>query len=623
MKKTPRILAFATVSAALAQAQPALRLDGASGPGLATSVTLTADQGGYTLQSAPSPAGPWTDQRILTLGNEGTAQRTLTAPAAPKWFVRARQDEVSDEVWFQTGGANFQPLVACAGGLEAVVLWNWAGGGTSTAYPAGAASFGSEGTRLQRLRLFGANRLTTINLGFDGADGGWSTPMAVQNGQSVTAVTFPHPLTQLQCWGSSYNPGLTSLDFTGFTSLQYIECYACSNLRQVAVKNLPALKRACFEDCDLLALDLSGCPNLEDLRGALNAYTSITVGNGTGPMVWHWCTRDNPQLTQRFSDIMGNFTALRELYIWNDNQDGTLTVGSHVLADVAAYGNRFSGADLSDQPQMWNCQLNDNQLTSISLTGCNQLVQLNLRNNLLPPAVLDAVLATLDTDAPLLVFADLSGNAGTPTAAGLAHYANLVARGAGVVIDLPETNDGRLEVAGGAKAITFVTTSRDPHLEIRTNSPTATVIWHFGDGTVNTGGRVVHHDFGSVGEHTNYVEVDPPSAVTYFGAQRDRTGQGLKRVLGANHFPNLDFLFLYQESLVELSIAGCANLRQLHFADNPVSPAVCDQWFLDLDAAVAGPVTGADFFFPSAARTSASDAAYASLVAKGFVMWPF
>jgi hypothetical protein len=105
---------------------------------------------------------------------------------------------------------------------------------------------------------------------------------------------------------------------------------------------------------------------------------------------------------------------------------------------------------------------------------------LNLRNNQLGAAALNSILATLDTDAPLLVTADLTGNAGTPTATGLIHYTNLVARGAGVLVDLPETNDGRLEVAGGANAITFVTTSQDPHMEIRINSPTATVIWHWG-----------------------------------------------------------------------------------------------------------------------------------------------
>ncbi len=37
---------------------------------------------------------------------------------------------------------------------------------------------------------------------------------------------------------------------------------------------------------------------------------------------------------------------------------------------------------------------------------------------------------------------------------------------------------------------------------------------------------------------------------------------------------------------------------------------------IDLDAAITGPITGADWYLP-AGRTSASDAAYDSLVAKG------
>jgi hypothetical protein len=45
----------------------------------------------------------------------------------------------------------------------------------------------------------------------------------------------------------------------------------------------------------------AGNPNLGDVRGALNAFTNIVVGQGTGPNLWHWCTRDNPQLTQRFA----------------------------------------------------------------------------------------------------------------------------------------------------------------------------------------------------------------------------------------------------------------------------------------------------------------------------------
>ena len=71
-----------------------------------------------------------------------------------------------------------------------------------------------------------------------------------------------------------------------------------------------------------------------------------------------------------------------------------------------------------------------------------------------------------------------------------------------------------------------------------------------------------------------------------------------------------------------LDLAGCAHLRQLHLASNPVPASVCDKWFIDLDAAVTGPVVDADFYFPAASRTSASDQAFANLVAKGFSMHP-
>ncbi len=70
-------------------------------------------------------------------------------------------------------------------------------------------------------------------------------------------------------------------------------------------------------------------------------------------------------------------------------------------------------------------------------------------------------------------------------------------------------------------------------------------------------------------------------------------------------------------------MAGCAGLRQLHLANNPVREAVCDQWFADLDRAVTGLVTDAVFWYPGAKRTSASDAPWSSLKAKGYVMHPF
>ncbi len=187
----------------------------------------------------------------------------------------------------------------------------------------------------------------------------------------------------------------------------------------------------------------------------------------------------------------------------------------------------------------------------------------------------------------------------------------------------PTNNDGRLEVAGGTNAITFVTISRHPHLEIRTTDGTpANVVWHWGDGTFSNGGLKADHDFGAPGLHTNYVEVLPRESLIYFGAPYGVTDQGIQGLYGLTNFPNLSFLYLYRESVTDLSLAGCSNLVQLHLAGNPVSTSVCDQWFIDLDEAVTGPVTGAIFWYPKSARSSASDVAWTNLVNKGYIMRP-
>jgi hypothetical protein len=195
---------------------------------------------------------------------------------------------------------------------------------------------------------------------------------------------------------------------------------------------------------------------------------------------------------------------------------------------------------------------------------------------------------------------------------------------AAMLADWPADNDARLQVAGGTNAITFVTIGRHPHMEIRTaNGIPAHIRWHWGDGYFSTNSLLADHDFGAAGVHTNYVEIVPPEALTYFGAPYRVIGQGIKGVYGLSHFPNLNFLYLYSESITDLSLAGCSNLVQLHLARNPVSVETCDQWFIDLDQAVTGPVTGADFWYPKSLRSPVSDAAWTNLVSKGYIMRPF
>jgi hypothetical protein len=589
---------------------------------------LKAWPGDYVIQTATNPFGAWSEETNLSVNSSGIGKMAFPLNGRDRLFLRAAGRSPSDGrgclAQFLTLGDGFEPEVLCPESAPEQFIWIWSDGTTNGNHPVATKNFGSAGARWQGLFIQPANVVTGINLGFNWADGGETTPLDYRAPQNVSAVRFPCPLTSLQYWASSYNPITNTLDFTGFTSLKAIECYNCTPLQHVVVSNLPSLKRACFEDCDLAELDLSGNPNLEDLRGALNAYTSVLVNRGTGPKIWHWCTRDNPQLTQQFADVMTNFYSLQELYIWNDNQGGALATGSTNLTDVTAYNNHFTRADFTGQNHLWRCDVYNNQLTNLVVTGCIGLQYLDAHNNQLTTSALDNILAFLDFSASSLIRADLSQNPQLPSVAGYSHYTNLIARGVAVTVDWPLSNDGNINVPGGTNAITFVTLGRNPHMEIQTGAgPAASIRWHWGDGTVLRGAAIASHDFGSAGTRTNYIEVLPPGSVTFFGAPTNNTGQGIKGVYGPANFPNLNFLALYQESLTDLSLAGCSRLRQLQLAGNPVSTAVCDQWFIDLNNAVAGPVTGANFYYPASRRSSASNVAWTNLVNKGYAMHPY
>jgi hypothetical protein len=338
---------------------------------------------------------------------------------------------------FQTLGKTFSPAVYCDAGTPQTFLWTWSDGSTSSTFPIVTKTFNSAAARYQYLTVSPARVLTQINLGWDGSDGGWTNIYVKRSQQNVGAVYFPAPLTNLQYWASSYNPIGNTLDFTGFTALQNVECWHCTNLQHVVVANLPALRRVCVEGCNLQELDLSGDPNLEDVRGALNSYTSVTLGKGTGPKIWHWCFRDNPQLIQDFMSIMTNFYSLREPWFWDANQAGALKFVSTNLTDVEVYLNSYTSADFTGQSNMSVCLVYDNSLTNLVITGCTALQTFDAHANQLPSAVLDSVLAELDASATNLASADLSQNAQFPSYIGYAHYANLVNRGALVTLDWP------------------------------------------------------------------------------------------------------------------------------------------------------------------------------------------
>jgi hypothetical protein len=587
--------------------------------GSAVQVVVAGDPGAYEVRASADLA-TWGAPVAAGIAADGTASVTFPFDGAPLFFD-AERVEAWDCVAIETSGASFAPEIECSGAVVPDILWQFDGGVRSTAYPAAFVTYATAAPRRHVLTVRPPAHLTEINLGYDGGDGG-TAPVNYLAAQGVTAVRFPAEIGTLAVFCASNNQGLTELDLSRQKALEIVECYCTSNLSSVKVANLPNVRRLCFEDCDLEALDISGCPNLEDLRGAVNRYTQIVVGGGTGPKMWHWCTRDNPQLQQNFCDFMGDFSAMQELFIWNDNQHGAFRIGSHVLTSLQAADNHFTSAELGDQPNVYSVDFSRNELASFSIGECPTLQELRLSSNNLGTAAVDAILAWIELHATSLSLVDLSYNAGGPSDEGMAVVARLRARGVNVSVDEPDVNDGIFDVEGGDSAVTFTSQATSVSMEIRTSAAPESIVWHWGDGTVTTGATAVTHRFTSTVRHVNYVEVVPTSAVTYFGAQGE--GQGVTGVRSLNHFPNVNFLYLYNEQVRELSLAGCGKLVQLHLAANPFDSDVCDQLFIDLDAAVTEwPVTGSAFYFPSGIRTSASDAAYAGLIAKGYAMYPY
>jgi len=401
-----------------------------------TKLTLTINASQGTFRGKVTPPGATKPVSfggvILQSSDSGSGYFLGTSQSS---FVQlASRDPAA--VTFQTLGSSFTAELDFTGINPETVLWQWSDGTFSSNYPV-ATKVLAGGAANQSLSVSPAGLLQGINIGFDGSDGATNAPIATRDQQNVGAVSFARPLLGLRYWASSYNPITNTLDFSGFLSLEDIECFHCTNLEHVAVANLPSVKRLCFEACDLQELDISGNPSLEDLRAAINgpnAFTEIKTGGGTGPKIWHFCVRDNPQFTQDLQTIMTNFYSLREPWFWNANQSGALKFVSTNLTDVEVQGNQYSSVDLSGQANLQFLWCGGNQITNLVITACTNLLELKAENNQLSAATLDNLLAFLDTSCPNLQVVDLHGNAQPPSAAGCAHAASIMNRPGGVTV---------------------------------------------------------------------------------------------------------------------------------------------------------------------------------------------
>jgi hypothetical protein len=527
---------------------------------------------------------------------------------------------------FTTEGSSFAPVITVTG--APLILWVWADGTTSSSTTPNK-DYGSPGTRLNRLYVKPWSALQRINIGYDGGDGGSWEIEHVQD-QHVSSVQGLHVVAPfLAQWCSSYNQ-LTSFDFSNFTNLDTIECYLSNSLTSVNLKNTLKLRRACFEDCDLASLDLSGSPSLEDLRGAMNDYATITFGN-IGAHVWHICVRDNPQLTDRtiFAD-MTLFPNLSEFFIWNDHQTGALRIpATHPTSTVSilADSNQYTSLDLSGALVNATSQavvsFRNNSLSAINIAGCHQITELYLENNQFTAATLDTVLATLDAlgrseddlGPGALLQVDLRGN-DTPGATGYAHALSLAGKGWTVMAEGWTLYP--LQPDNGQQRVDFSTSGNETEMQCDFGGVGTTAEWHWSDGTTApaaSGGGVVKTGLGG-GVHAHYLIIANGAALTRFGSSSGGAGH-LTAMSGFENCPSLRVLYAYNEAgLTSLGHTNATRTREYHLMGTGLSATAMDQVFAD---AVASNVVGGTIW-GSTGGTAASDTDRAELLSRGWTL---
>lgn len=294
---------------------------------------------------------------------------------------------------------------------DATILWTYADETTSTEALPPVKDFGTAASRQTVCEVTPAAALTSINVGYDGSDGGdyWIDP--VEHGlaaQSVTAIEGLQSAPGLLWVIASSNP-ITAIDLSGLASLTVAEFFQ-SNLESIALTGATSLRRLCTEENALSTLDVSSCvATIEDLRSAAQSspsgLTSVNFGaNAVCPNLWHLCVRNNSSLNIPELAILASFPAMRELYIWNCGQTALSLQGSNYTQILAA----------------------NNPLASVNISGA-QCGQIDLQNGQLDQAAGDTIIGDVEAWGTSGGSLGLLGNA-APSAAGLADRDLLLGR---------------------------------------------------------------------------------------------------------------------------------------------------------------------------------------------------
>lgn len=435
----------------------------------ALSVTLTVEHTGWLpteLEVVISLDG-FVTSSTATYGAGDTWSGTLTTSTEAVHTVSARVRagsgswRVATPVHVSTAptyvamtvtGSTFAPVITRRAGSSATARWVCTETAQELTGDAPTFTFGSQATRHIRLYVEAAavdtrEDVRTLNLGFNNGDdqGRYSIGAASNRGaQPVTQISNLNSLTGLVQFMAASTPLTSVLDFTGCSSLQFIECYM-SQVSGVVLTGCTSLIRLCLEGCRVSTLDLNPVAgNLYDLRAAIQqAGIAFATVNANLIHLYHYCVRD--QLVTNMVPC-SRMPALEELWVWNTQQTGPLAPSATVTS-LMAYNNHWASYDLSA------CQ----GATQTVLTTCSMTT-----------AEVDAVLAQVNAWGTSNRNLDLRGNAG-PSSAGTATAGLMAARGWNVQL---EAQVGGLAVSQVASSVTQTTAT----ISWTTNEPATSTV---------------------------------------------------------------------------------------------------------------------------------------------------
>lgn len=314
---------------------------------------------------------------------------------------------------FTTNGATFSPIIIVAEGAD--VLWTFEGGTSTSSNP--TIDFGSVGIRNVSLTVNPWSSLQLINIGYDGADGGSSSDVRpelfqMHTTQGVSAISGLQFATGLLGFAANY----TNISQLSFNNLQFIERieFFGGDLITVSFGRCFALRRVCIEENAVTSIyDLSDCPLVEDVRGALNSFPTVLWADGSLDNCWHICIREQIMPADAFPDI-SRLPAIQDFYVSGTGRTGIWDLSnSSTLRDIWLFGN---------------------QITELIITGSPNVVSIFGHDNLLTQTAVDNVLVTLDNNGLTNGYVDLTANS-IPSATGLAAVASLQGKGWSVGID--------------------------------------------------------------------------------------------------------------------------------------------------------------------------------------------